>query len=161
MSVVHRIPDRTVKLGTALVLVTQEGDRVTTWDEVAGWNLLTTVDAIDQARARLFIVPGKLRASTSSPHGRGARTYDRWHDREPAKVGELRTPDELGVKVGRALRIDYRSDKWGARGRTHDYTHDFYEDGGRPPLVYVDDRKRPRGFVLSGGSMTVSERGIA
>lgn len=160
MSVIHRVPDRTVKLGTALVLVTQFRNQVTTWEEVAGWQLLTTVDAMNRTRARLFILQGKL-GGNKAPSGAGVDTYERWHKRDAVNLGELKTPDEIGVKVGRALRIDYRSDKWGKRDRSVDYTHDFFEDGGRPPLVYVDDAKRPRGFVLSGGSMVVSERGIA
>lgn len=159
----HRVPAHTVSLGHALLLVTQQGDRVTQWDEVDGWNMLTSVDAMEHEHARIFLVPGKLRKQNDIRKGAaGSATYGRWHERDAALLGELKNvPDELGHKVGRALRIDYSSDKWNPRGERIEYTHDFLEDGGKPPLVYTDNPKRPRGFVLSGGSMAVTEGGIA
>lgn len=159
----HRIPARTVRLGTVLELVTRAGQRVTTWDEARGWHVLATERAFEASpgRARLFLVPGKLGANGPSTDA-GRVAFERWHKREPNAVAMLtELPERIGAPVGRALRLDYTSDKWRRRGSRDEYTHDFCERGGRPPRVYTDNPQAPRAFVLVGGSMSVSEAGIA
>jgi hypothetical protein len=159
----HTIPARTVRLGTVLELVTRDRRGVTTWDEVKGWHLLTTDDAFERApgRARLFLVPGTLAPTPRAPRRAGNRAYRAWHEREADKVDELEVPDAIAVRMGRALRLDYASDKWRGRGDPVEYTHDFCEGDGRPPIAYATSRANPRAFVLTGGSMLVSRAGIA
>ncbi len=157
------IPPVTVSLGRALELVTLEGDNVTRWDEVAGWHLLTTADAFNRepGYASLFIVPGEFTGDLGDAPTAAARAYRRWHKRDFDMVGALEVPDSAGTKIGRALRLDYASDKWNRRGAIIEYTHDFTEDEALPPIAYVRNREDPKAFVLSGGHMTITERGIA
>lgn len=159
------IPALTVSLGRTLELVTLEGDNVTTWSEVNGWYLLTTANAFDQppGRASLFIVPGEFEADLGAveDESAAARAYRRWHERDFDFVGLLDVPDSAGTKIGRALRLDYASDKWNRRGRVIEYTHDFTDGGALPPVVYVRNRANPKAFVLSGGHMQITEAGIA
>ena len=163
----HKIPPLVVRLGRALELVTQEGDRQTFWDEVDGFQMWTDPNAVDRAPgyARLFLVAG------DDPDGDGddfadmdeaLATYAEWHRRDATNVTEVvDLPDRFGTTpIGRAIRLDYASDKWGREGREVEYTHDFFERGGSPPLVYVDNRETPRAFLLVGGSMTITARGI-
>ncbi len=103
-------------------------------------------------------------AVTQAVTEEGAETYDRWHEREPhderARVIEL--PDLIGVYVGRAMRIGYRSDKWHARGKTLDYDHDFTEGMHIAPECWADtpDLAHARALVIIGGDMCVTEDGI-
>lgn len=92
-----------------------------------------------------------------------ADTYERWHQRAPRFVGEIdELPDLIGVYIGRALRIGYRSDKWGSEGATHDYDHDFSERGHTPPEAWADsaDLAQARAIVIVGGDMRVTPEGI-
>lgn len=162
----HRIPAELWQLGTALELVTEQGERQTTWDEVDGWRLLAPTDAFERAApyGRLYLVPGELEAA-DDPEAlrelmRRTSAYPRWHDREAEWAGVLDVPDSVGTDIGRATRLDYASDKWQTRGRTVEYTHDFTEHGA-PPLAYVRNRRDPKAFVLAGGDMTITIRGIA
>lgn len=165
----HRIPPELVQLGTTLELVTEDGDMRTLWDEVAGWRLLAPTDAFDRRApyGRLYLVPGEFEAEADPecPDAlrglmRGTGAYRRWHSREHDYVGVLDVPDNVGTAIGRAVRLDYASDKWHTRGRTVEYTHDFTEYGGAP-LAYVRNRRDPKAFVLAGGDMEITERGIA
>lgn len=160
----HRIPGETVHLGMVLELVTEDGDTQTVWDEAEGWHVLTTANAFDMGPgyAKLFLVPGTLGEFIPvDEHRGGADTYQRWHARDPDTVQMLDVPESAGTKVGRAVRLDYSSDKWNGRGKTIEYTHSFMGEGMRPPLAYVRNAGNPKAFVLVGGDMTITEDGIA
>jgi hypothetical protein len=157
----HRIPARTVQLGEPLDLWVQKGNQVTHYGprDLKGFIMLVGEGAEQTAagRTRLFLVlPRKIQADGRS-FGAGAATFRAWHQRNPDAMLEYTgLPDSMGTKLGRAVRVDYRSDKWG--GRNIEYTHDFYE--GAPPLVYADRADRPRGFCLVGGDMKITRHGI-
>lgn len=163
----YRVPAQTTMLGSVLdVTIEHDGRRafVTEW---RGWLMLCGLTAMDAApgRARLYLMRGELEPSDRMPSNTGAATYERWHRRNPEQVGIVDNggPDEIGFYQGRAIQLGYRSDKWGRRGRTHDYDHNFYEDRGDPPRIYTD-RATLQGSsaaVLVGGSMSITERGIA
>lgn len=160
-----KVPAQTVRIGTALELVTERGEERVLWDEVHGWHVLTTPGAFEQApgRARVFLVPGKLTKTDTAIPARGSDAFERWHKRAADKVGELDVPDDFPDYVGLAVRLDYASDKWRGKGRFVEYTHSFVDDG-EPPRVYSAPPRRgavPRGFALSGGSMAITEGGIA
>lgn len=162
----HRIPDTTVKLGTVVELVTENGEYRTTWgDEISGFQILAGAEAMDNepGHARLFLVKGNI--TKNPPHNQqipeAIETWEEWHDREPDFVGGMYDlPDEINEPMGRALSLTYRSDKWNNPGEYIDYIHDFTEGDRSPPLIYVDSATRPRAFVLSGGDFTVTEDGI-
>lgn len=164
------VPEQTVQLGHALDLSTQFRDARTLWDfEVKDWHMLTDANAMDlePGRAALYLVRGKLdergRAAAFLDSAQsGAETYERWHEREAKQVGELDVPDLVGVYVGRAMRIGYRSDKWNKRGDTIDYDHDFTEGHHIAPECWADnaDLAHARALVIVGGDMRVTEDGI-
>jgi len=90
-------------------------------------------------------------------------TYEAWHDRAPRTVTELdNLPDVIGVYIGRATRIGYRSDKWHARGQTQDYDHDYTEPGYVAPEVWADraDLAHATAIVIVGGNQRITPEGI-
>lgn len=163
---VHKVPALTVKLGTVLDAVIEErGNRHTVY-RWKGMQLLTDANAMEKGRPKLYLVRGKLQATrklrADADAGAASDTYGEWHKRPHDLVGELDTRP-CGHRLGRMVLIGYRSDKWGRKGETHDYSHDFFEENGVPPLVYADARTldSARCVVVVGGSMKVTDRGIA
>lgn len=163
----HHIPAETVRLGQVLDLVTQLGPIRTTWDtELSGWQLLTDSDAMRRraGQARLYLVRGSLRTPNPAAIGEhAADTYEQWHERAARFVGEIdELPDLIGVYIGRALRLGYRSDKWGREGEHNDYDHDFSERGHTPPEAWADSAElaQARAIVIVGGDMRVTPEGI-
>ena len=159
----HCVAPVTVKLGTVLDCTIAHGNQRLFVSEWRGFQLLTGEDAMNQRRPRLYFVRGRLGADPDVDPDRANATYRRWHDRDPQRVGELATADRCAILLGRMTRIGYRSDKWHRRGRTVDYDHDFLEGRGTAPLVYVDARHvaKVTTVIVVGGSMRVTERGIA
>ncbi len=104
----------------------------------------------------------ETRRQKTNQVGPAARTYGKWTgNRRGAEFErEAEIPDSVFEKVeriGNATMIAYRSDKFARRGNPSDYEHKFgknvslYKFGGsRPPWV----------FVVRGGRMTVTPRGI-
>lgn len=80
-----------------------------------------------------------------------------WTDRESKKARIETFPKSATEKwwswVGAALRIDYRSDKWAT---TDEYTHKF----GKGVRVYVLPTRTAMLWLVRGGRMTVTSRGI-
>lgn len=162
----YRVPARTVQLGTVLDLHLELNATQRAFvKEWSGWLMCIPEHGFELARgsSKLFLFkPAEL----EQLEGMGAaaiRAYQRWHKRHPDAVESHEVPDHLGHLQGRVLRIGYRSDKWGARGNTIDYDHDFTERGALPPKLYTDsaELEQARGAVLVGGDMTITARGIA
>lgn len=157
----HRIPARTVELGEVLDLVVElNGERLIYRDEVRGMWLLAPDNAMDRAEGggRLYLVRGELAGGRDPEDARpeGQRTFERWHQSHgPDQIGSLEVPDSVGVPVGRAVRIGYKSDKFG--GKTAAYEHDFESPF---PKVYATRKDNPKALVIVGGGFTVSPRGI-
>jgi hypothetical protein len=162
-----KVPALTIELGTVLEAVVLRGTVKTTVHEWRGMKLLAAHDAFDQRPASLYLVrakPVKVDQVKQSQRKveRGAKSYERWHDREPVALYEIATR-EATHRQGRLVRLDYRSDKWHRRRHTIEYTHDFTERGGKGSLVTTDTRdlSKARTVVCSGGTVRVTERGIA
>lgn len=77
------------------------------------------------------------------------------HDQNNNALMVKVSPKEM-VKIGRAMNIVYRSDKFSSPGNTSDYIHPFE----RYPIVSVDNANRPSIVALRGGRMKVKEEGI-
>lgn len=162
----HSVPAVTTQLGTVLDCVVRvEGGTLLTIDEWRGWLLLTDENALERQRPKLYLVaPRELNEPAPRKNYEPATaTYEGWHKRRGLEVRVYDVPPRFPWLLGRAQRIGYRSDKWRRRGKPVDYEHDFNEGGGVPPLVYLSARglAQARGAVLVGGSMKVTERGIA
>lgn len=164
----YRVPPVTIELGTVLEAVIERDGTHVRVHEWRGMRLLTDANALDMRAPRLYLVRAKpVRVpSVSAPQSKVDRAADgfaRWTRRAADALYELAWGKPATVRQGRVVRLDYRSDKWGPKRRAHEYTHDFTENGGRSPLAYTDVQtlERARLVVLSGGSMRVTERGIA
>lgn len=164
----HKVPDVAMKLGTVLDCMVAEGRHRHHVSEWRGFQLLTDYDAFERSspHCHLYLVRGRLGALKGRPSRakleHAADGYDRWHKRDPARIGELDT----GVgryPQGRLVRIGYRSDKWAKRGKATNYDHDFLEDDGTAPLVYTSARTLGASttIVVVGGSMLITAAGIA
>ncbi len=117
--------------------------------------------AWSQKKKALVILEGGKRKRTMItriPKGAAARSFERWADRAAKKASTV----EVAVRgmwrsVGRVRRIDYRSDKWGRTEK--EYTHKT----GPNVRLYVRGALRPgapRVWVIKGGRLTVTARGI-
>jgi hypothetical protein len=166
---VYRVPPQAVRLGYVLDLhVEVNATTRVRIDEWAEWCMCCGDNGFElpPGRSKLYLfapLPDKKPASEDTNYSAATRAYERWHKREAKRVDVYDVPDRIVHCQGRVLRIGYRSDKWGQRGKGHDYDHDFCERDGLPPLLYTDTRDvaRARGAVLVGGDMTITEEGIA
>lgn len=162
----RKVPALTVKLGTVLDAVIEVGGKRHTVTKWAGMQLLTDANAMERARPCLYLVRGKLakthKLAADADAGPASDTYGLWHQRDHDLVGELDT-SPAPHRLGRMVLIGYRSDKWSRKGKHSDYSHDFFEDNGTPPLVYGSAKTldASRTVVVVGGSMKVTDRGIA
>jgi hypothetical protein len=89
---------------------------------------------------------------------RGAeKLYESFTGFEHDSVGKLvhAKPGQF-VRVGRAMSVVYRSDKFNKPGKTSDYIHSFRSY----PSVSVDNPKRPKIVALRGGHIRVKKEGI-
>lgn len=59
-------------------------------------------------------------------------------------------------RIGRAMNIIYRSDKFSTPGKTSSYIHAF----SKYPVVSVDNAERPSIVALRGGNIRVTQEGI-
>lgn len=162
----HRVPEHTVFLGTVLDCEIDTGDARVFVEDWRGMMLLCPADATERAPGygRLYCVwPPRSLRSGQPRNERAVRTYVEWMRREPKHAPSVEVPEDASREVGRCTRLDYRSDKWNARGRWVDYTHSFMENDALAPLVfvnraYIEDATL---VVLSGGDFVVRREGLA
>lgn len=163
------IPPATAQLGTVLDLTTQSDAQRTLWEsaDVGGMLMCADADAMQRrpGAAALYLLRGPSEAGGKKTDDTddAEETYERWHKREPKNVRQLDgLPDLIGVYIGRACRIGYRSDKWHDRGDHEDYDHDYTEPGYEMPEVWADrvDLGQARAIVIVGGNQRITEEGI-
>lgn len=92
-----------------------------------------------------------------SRSGGAAKMFERFMSRDPEATFEAEIPACKLVKLGKAVHIVYRSDKWKRKRKTEDYIHDF---GKGVQLYCGPDKKNPEVFLCFGGKLTVTERGL-
>lgn len=109
----------------------------------------------------LLIVLGGRRLGGAVGSAEAAELRARWTGRPPTGAYRLELPDVGRARwreVGRAVRTDYRSNKW-TRGRaTVDYTHDH----GRGVRVWARGNLEAGAGLLCarGGKLRITARGI-
>src|SRR5688572_29352733 len=164
----YSVPALVFELGTVLEAAIAVGGKIVVVHEWRGMRLLSDRDAFDRAHPRLYLVRAKpLKAElpegvTRAALTRAMESYERWTERDPTKV-QVITTGIAREPHGTLVRLDYRSDKWHAKGKTTEYTHDFTEYRGKGPKVFADAKKleRARTVVCSGGTMRITKGGIA
>lgn len=65
-------------------------------------------------------------------------------------------PGRKMERIGRAINIVYRSDKFARPGKTSDYIHPF----DSYPVVSVDSKANPKIVALRGGKIRIKQEGI-
>lgn len=143
--------DDLAELGAALEVETDAA--LLTWGQGKASLLWTP-----ESRA-LVIIEGGKRTRTGTPKpGRARATFERWAGRGATHAESLDvSPRGPWKRVGTVRRIDYHSDKKGQR-RGVGYTHKT----GRNVRLYLKGSlsSLPRVWVIKGGRLTVTARGI-
>jgi hypothetical protein len=105
----------------------------------------------------LWIISKKGAKNVRATDDKGEKLYEDFTGFEHDEVGKLVriSPKEM-KKIGRAMSIVYRSDKFSKAGDYSDYVHPF----SHYPTVSVDNVKRPSIVVLRGGRIKVRKEGI-
>jgi hypothetical protein len=86
----------------------------------------------------------------------GAKMFERFMARPAENTWSIRVPKTPIKRLGDAVHIVYRSDKWDPPNEV-DYIHDF----GKGVRLYCGpDLRRPEVFLCFGGRMTATERGL-
>lgn len=90
------------------------------------------------------------------PDAKAVDIFERFMARRPRKNYYVELTGIPMVQLGSAIHIVYRSDKWTDDGRETDYIHD-YDRGVR---CYADNHEDPNIFLMYGGRLTITERGL-
>lgn len=99
----------------------------------------------------------KLYNGKVSRKGGAAKMYERFAARPASKTFEIEIPDCKLQKLGKAIHIVYRSDKWSDARKKTDYIHDF---GKGVQLYCGPSLQDPEVFLCFGGKLTCTERGL-
>jgi hypothetical protein len=88
---------------------------------------------------------------------RGEKLYEQFTGFEHDEVAKLvQVSPKSMTRIGRAMNIIYRSDKFSRPGKNSDYVHPFEHY----PTVSVDNAKRPSIVALRGGRIKIKKEGI-
>ncbi len=120
------------------------------WDSAGNWMMLWS-----PRLSAVICVPCKDLTAAQSGDDKAEEIVRRWSKREPRKSATCTIPQAELVELGKAKSIVYRSDKW-QEGTDQDYIHEFQE-GVR---CFADNADSPGIFVICGGRLTVTERGL-
>lgn len=143
----ERIPDVVVYLGKALEL----GMSDDTSFKFRGSDLVSNV-----CGDRLYIIPsGKRKASKKTGRlvEKARKLFSKFTEFEADRNHAQDISDRKLEKIGTALFIVYRSDKWS--GRTVDYIHEFEHT----TTIHADNKTEPT-LLLIRGKLAVKKEGI-
>lgn len=149
-------------VGDPLYLVTDTTEPPDNIYSDRGRALYVRAQSAKDARARAIAEWGK-RHKNATAQDDAAQTYEKWHEREALHVTDADgLPNVIGVFIGHALRIGYRSDKWHERGQFEDYDHDYTERKYEAPEVWADraDLAQASAIVIVGGNQRITPQGI-
>lgn len=105
----------------------------------------------------IWIVSKKGAKSVKASDERGEKLYERFTGFEHDDVAKLIQVNPKSIKrIGRAMNIVYRSDKFSRPGNTSDYVHAFE----LYPTVSVDSVDKPTIVTLRGGRLKITKEGI-
>lgn len=111
----------------------------------------------NRSGTELWIVSKKGSKNIKATDDKGEKLYEDFTGFEHDEVGKLVQYNVKAMKkIGRAMSITYRSDKFSKEGDFSDYVHPF----DHYPTVSVDNVKRPSIVALRGGRIKVRKEGI-
>jgi hypothetical protein len=148
-----RLPSTLVDLATAISIDLEGGNEIKF--PLRGSFALCS----NRSGQELWIISrkGSKKVDTSDVDEKSEKLYESFTGFEHSNVGALvHAPRKQFVRIGRAMNIVYRSDKFSTAGHTSDYVHAFRTY----PTVSVDDPKRPQIVALRGGRIRIRKEGI-
>lgn len=105
----------------------------------------------------LWIVSRRGAKNVRTSDEKGEELYEKFTGFEHDPISKMvKIHPKKMVRVGRAMDIVYRSDKFSRPGDASPYIHTFK----KYPTVSVDDPKRPLIVALRGGAIRVTAEGI-
>lgn len=144
------------ELGTVLEFVVElGGGKRRVWRWTRGAPRLVAPDT-----RTILIVAGARRLGAAPMAERPAQIRETWTGKAAQRAYRLSLPDVGGRwrKIGRAVRLDYRSNKWTGGRSTVDYTHDH---GPGVQVWARGDIDAGAGFLCArGGRLRITARGI-
>lgn len=113
--------------------------------------------AANRSGTELWILSKKHGKNVRTTDEKGEKLYEDFTGFEHDEVGTMVQirPKSL-VKIGRAMNIVYKSDKFSKPGHSSHYIHAFTHY----PIVSVDNVNRPTVVALRGGRIKVKKEGI-
>lgn len=107
--------------------------------------------------SELWIVSRKNAKRVKATDDKGEKLYELFTGFEHDDVGKMVHvfPKKM-VKIGRAINVVYRSDKFSQAGKNSDYIHTFQHY----PTITVDNVQRPTVIALRGGNIRITKEGI-
>jgi hypothetical protein len=126
--------------------------------ELHTWSSARPLLMWSQRQRALVFVHGLAvpRARKGAPRTDGAaQTYERFHGEAAEAHRELELPDVKLQRIGRASHIAYKNKRWGGvAGRVAE--HPF----GPSVVVYLGTRGKRKVYVVAGGRLRMTARGI-
>jgi hypothetical protein len=114
--------------------------------------------AANRSGTEIWIMSKATAKNVRATDERGEKLYEQFtgfeHD-DLAKLVKVSSPKSM-VRIGRAMNIVYRSDKFARPGNKSSYVHPFEHY----PTVSVDNAKRPSIVALRGGRIKIKKEGI-
>lgn len=149
-----KVPDEIAELGRVVDIYVERPDGQIEQHAWRGRNPLLLWDA--KQKAILFVYrlkhgrPRKVHAD-----GTAAHVYEKWSGFEADTERDVSIPVVRLKKIGRALSIGYRSDKFEGKLKTYDHPH-----GAKVSVYYAKGPRGEKVYAIRGGSLRVTSRGI-
>lgn len=111
----------------------------------------------NKSGTEIWIMSKKNSKNVRATDDQGEKLYEKFTGFEHSEVGKMVNvyPKKM-TRIGRAMSIVYRSDKFSKPGNTSDYIHAF----SKYPTVSVDNTKQPTVVVIRGGKIRIKQEGI-
>ena len=147
------IPKALAELGNVIEIKLETKKEVISYTfPKTGKNIM--ILATDAEGKNVFGLRGKIKGKhPARKTGKTGRKYSQWSDFEADSQRTITVTNNKTRKMGNAVSISYRSDKWDG---VHEYFHDFET----PCAVYLDSDEDPETIIIKGRRLKVTARGI-
>lgn len=113
--------------------------------------------AANRAGTEIWILSKSGSKNVRATDDKGEKLYEKFTGFEHDDVAKLvKIKPRSMSRIGRAVNIVYRSDKFSKPGDTSNYVHSF----SHYPTVSVDNARRPSIVALRGGRIKIKKEGI-
>jgi len=146
-----RFPSFLVDLATIISIDLENGDKLK-FPLNGNYSLASNI-----AGNQIWIISRKGAKSVDASDEKGSKLYEKFTGFEHDNIAKLvqLSPKNM-VRIGRAMNIVYRSDKFSATGKVSKYIHAFQQY----PIVSADNIRSPKIIAIRGGKLKIERRGI-